>query len=317
MRKSKLYISYCFFCLLFFTPVWAQNSERQILIPHTVFVGDTAQLNISFASNMDFFTGAKENSKDLSLQNFTLPLDNSKYTIKKITLMKNGKTSGNQNSYTISFAFSSWITGTLKFPPYKIEDDFTIIPSEITIDSIFTVPKISRKFVENKGPLLIPGTTYRIIFKLISFILLVILGITMLVKWQTISLFCKNQKLRYIYKRNMKQTFNSLEQIESSADSAKLKAEAIQKTMRNYLTVRFGYKFTNCGTSEIYSGFQNIFQGLLSEKKEDAVEELTGIFTRTDYIRYSKNGTFENNELENLITSIKEIITTFETEETE
>ncbi len=319
MKRLKLYIFSFLLFSFFCAPVWAQNSEHQVLIPHTVYVGDTAQLNISFSTNIDFFEGSnpKENSKNLSLQNFTLPLDDSKYTVKNITLIKNGKTSGTQISYTISFIFSPWITGKIKLPAYKLENDFMIIPSEISIDSIFTAPKISRKFVENKGPLLIPGTTYRIIFKLISFIIFAILIITALINWQTISLFCKNQKLRFLYKRNMKHTFSSLNQIETSNASAKTKAEEIQKTMRNYLTIRFGYKFTNCGTTEIYSGFQNIFQGLLSEKKEDAVDNLTGIFTRTDFIRYSKNGTFENNELGNMIQFLKEIISTFEKEETE
>ena len=64
--------------------------------------------------------------------------------------------------------------------------------------------------------------------------------------------------------------------------------------------------------------FDEIYAGLLSDEKTEAVEELTGIFIRTDYVRYGKEGEFIPGEKNKLIDSILEIIAALEnTKETE
>jgi len=315
---KRLFI--CFLSLFLCSLIWAQNAEHQMLIPHTVYVGDTAQLNISFSSKIDFFKDTQNlnrgtHSKELSVQNFDRALDETKYTVKKILLTKNGAAGNNQTNYTLTILFTPWTTGILKIPPYRLEKDFLIIPGEITVDSIFNAPKVSRTFIENKGPLLIPGTTYRLLFKLSVYILLLILLITGLCKWRSLSLAYKNLMLILLYRKNRKNTENLLTGILKDNKPDKIKAEEIQTVMRQYLSVRFGQDFNHYGASEIWLGFDRIFQGLLSEAKEDAVENLSGLFTRTDYIRYSQNVSFNKGELSEVISQLLQIISILETPE--
>ena len=71
--------------------------------------------------------------------------------------------------------------------------------------------------------------------------------------------------------------------------------------MRNYLEVRFDYPFTKTVSSEIMAGWQSATGGLLSDTKEEAFEEIASSFVRTDYIRYSKGGSYKPDELNKLV----------------
>lgn len=315
MKSGNIFLKKLFiltFIFLSATFLFAQNSEKQVLIPHSVFVGDNAILTISFLSKADL-----SSETPVSIQNFERKLNEKEYTITNISLSKNPKKQNDQFSYTLSIQFIPWITGKIKFPPLHLENDFVIIPSEINIDSIFTGAKRERKFIGAKGPLLVPGTTYRILFKLILSSIILIVLITAFFKWKKINLFYKNLKLKLLYLKNKKKTLNALNKLKNSSLSHKEIACNFQIIFRKYLSVRFDYPFQNCSTSEIWLGFSKIFQGLLSEKKEEAVEDLTGLFTRTDFIRYSKDGFFNNNEINELIQKASDIINTLESQEEE
>ena len=82
--------------------------------------------------------------------------------------------------------------------------------------------------------------------------------------------------------------------------------------MRNYLEVRFDYPFTRTVTSDIMAGWQSVTGGLCSDKKEEAFGEIAACFIRTDYIRYSKGGAFEKDELVKLVEKLVLIIETLE-----
>ena len=117
--------------------------------------------------------------------------------------------------------------------------------------------------------------------------------------------YINNKRLLKKYKKNKKQTKKALYKIADSADepdfNAKVTAENIQKILRNYLEVRFDFPFTRTVTSEIMTGWHSVTSGLCSEKKEDAFGEIAACFIRTDYIRYSKGGAFEKDEVVKLV----------------
>lgn len=304
-RKQFEIISFLFLTFIFASPLYAQNAERQVLIPLSVLVGDTATLNISFSS--------REKFDSVSVQNFSRPINEKEYFIKQLALRNNGKDKNGQNQYVLSIIFIPWVTGSIKFPPVTLKDGFTVTPSEISINSVFSVTQSSKKFSDAKGPLLLPGTTYRLLFKIIFYIILLLIGFVLLLKWKQLSIIYKNLKLKILYIQNKKKTIKFLANLNDDKNTSdKEKAFLIQNCMRSYLNTRFSYPFTNCATSEIAPGFQRIFQGLLSDKKEDAVFDLTGIFTRTDYIRYAKDASFAENELKDIIRKLSEIIETFE-----
>ncbi|MCF0241362.1 MAG: hypothetical protein HUK25_01920 [Treponema sp.] len=302
----------------------SQNSERrQILIPKTIFVGDTAELKIGFTASADYIKtdGVKNPSYcELTAQSFENILNDSEYTIKSLRLTKTGFSQKGGYTYELSIFFVPWKPGKLQIPPYNLskefsentESGFLLVPDEITVESIFSQPNISRNFVPSKGPLLIPGTTYRILLVIILFLILLIILIRISIRWKRIALGIKNIKLKLRYKKNTKHTIKTLKQLLKSRADGKDFAAKIQSIMRSYLQVRFDYPFTKCVSSGIALGFQEIFGDLLSEKKENAVEELSGIFIRTDYVRYSKEGLFKSNEKSDIIESLIKIISVLE-----
>ena len=195
MKKVSILILSLFF-LTQNPALSAQTGEKQIMIPRSVYVGDTAQLIISFSAKNDFQTG------DLLLQNFERPLDSKSYSVKKIILAQTGNASDNQKKYTLNVIFTPWITGEIIIPPYKIGKDFIVYPSPVTIESILTTEKGHKTFVDNKGPLFIPGTTYRILFRLIFLILLAIILIILFCRRKNLSVKYKNFKLIILYSKN-------------------------------------------------------------------------------------------------------------------
>ena len=124
--------------------------------------------------------------------------------------------------------------------------------------------------------------------------------------------FIKNQVLKYKYNKNRKKTLRNLYKIADYSD--KDFAQDFQHIMRSYLHVKFDYPFENCATSQMKAEFLTITQGLLDDNKSEKFDELVGFFIRTDFIRYGKNCTFENDEKKEIVRKTEEIIKTLEAE---
>ena len=109
---------------------------------------------------------------------------------------------------------------------------------------------------------------------------------------------------------------DALYKIADESEAAKITdqvaAERIQKALRTYLEVRFDYPFTHTVASEIMQSWQTATGGFLSDAKTEALGDIASSFIRTDFIRYSKNGKFEANELNKMIEKIASNIQTLE-----
>ena len=57
--------------------------------------------------------------------------------------------------------------------------------------------------------------------------------------------------------------------------------------MRSYLEFRFDFRFTSISSNSIRSSFEKIFAGTIPSEIAFAVEDITAMFVRTDYIRYA------------------------------
>lgn len=284
---------------------------RQLVIPHTLFVGDTGEIKIYFASE-EVFSNAT-----LSQEFFTSVLAENDYSIKKLSISKNGTTADGKNSYEFSMTFTPWKTGKNIIPSYNLgkfagKEDFCVTFDSINVESIFTQKNVDQTFQGARGPLLLPGTTYKIFLWSGIFLILIILLIRWLVKWQDFILFVKNQRLMFMYRQNKKKTLKFIKKQLDSTQSDRDTASNIQTCLRNYLETRFGYPFKNCAASEIEIGFDKIFQGLMSDEKENAIEDLTAVFVRTDFIRYGKENHFFEGERPELFNIISGVINTLE-----
>ena len=279
----------------------ATISPQQILIPKKVYIGDTAELRCTFNSPDSFLKQLTSSgtAKLPLVSQSTEPQE--EYVIKNISLSPSGI-----DFYQLTITFIPWKTGDLLFPSMEIEgSDIVLEFQPIQIVSLIANENTNTSTIrDTAAPLLLPGTTY----KLYVFVIFLIICIRIILKRKNILFYINQKRLLKKYKKNKKQTIRNLYKIADEAEAAKIDdqtaAENLQKSLRTYLEIRFDYPFTHTVASEIMQGWQTATGGLLSDTKTEAFGNIAASFIRTDFIRYSKNGKFEENELINLIEKI-------------
>lgn len=283
-------------------------TPQQILVPKKVYIGDTAELRCTFNSpsqglkNLISQSAAAADTQGVTKLPLVSQTATEDYVIKDVTLAPAGV-----DFYQLTVTFVPWKTGEILFPPMEIEGtDIVLDFQPLQIVSLITAENAATTTLhDTAAPLLLPGTAYRLYGTLAAIILFLIIAIRLFVKRKSLMFYINNKRLLKKYKKNKKQTKKALYKIADSADepdfNAKVTAENIQKILRNYLEVRFDFPFTRTVTSEIMAGWHSVTSGLCSEKKEDAFGEIAASFIRTDYIRYSKDGAFEKDEVVKLV----------------
>ena len=283
----------------------ATISPQQILIPKKVYIGDTAELRCTFNSPDPFLKQlTSSGTAELPLvSQSTEPQE--EYVIKNISLSPSGI-----DFYQLTITFIPWKTGDLLFPSMEIEGSDIILEFQpIQIVSLIANESTNTSTIrDTAAPLLLPGTTYKLYGTLSVFVIFLLICIRIILKRKNILFYINQKRLLKKYKKNKKQTIRNLYKIADEAEAAKIDdqtaAENLQKSLRTYLEIRFDYPFTHTVASEIMQGWQTATGGLLSDTKTEAFGNIAASFIRTDFIRYSKNGKFEENELINLIEKI-------------
>ena len=283
----------------------ATISPQQILIPKKVYIGDTAELRCTFNSPDPFLKQlTSSGTAELPLvSQSTKPQE--EYVIKNISLSPSGI-----DFYQLTITFIPWKTGDLLFPSMEIEgSDIVLEFQPIQIVSLIANENTNTSTIrDTAAPLLLPGTTYKLYGTLSVFVIFLLICIRIILKRKNILFYINQKRLLKKYKKNKKQTIRNLYKIADEAEAAKIDdqtaAENLQKSLRTYLEIRFDYPFTHTVASEIMQGWQTATGGLLSDTKTEAFGNIAASFIRTDFIRYSKNGKFEENELINLIEKI-------------
>lgn len=283
----------------------ATISPQQILIPKKVYIGDTAELRCTFNSPDPFLKQlTSSGTAELPLvSQSTEPQE--EYVIKNISLSPSGI-----DFYQLTITFIPWKTGDLLFPSMEIEgSDIVLEFQPIQIVSLIANENTNTSTIrDTAAPLLLPGTTYKLYGTLSVFVIFLLICIRIILKRKNILFYINQKRLLKKYKKNKKQTIRNLYKIADEAEAAKIDdqtaAENLQKSLRTYLEIRFDYPFTHTVASEIMQGWQTATGGLLSDTKTEAFGNIAASFIRTDFIRYSRNGKFEENELINLIEKI-------------
>lgn len=298
---------------------------QQVLLPKKVYIGDSAELRCTFNSNSlslkNFVNGE---SVQLSADGFKGLLSTKDYDIQKISLSPAGV-----DFYQFSMTFVPWKTGSISFPPYNITSNFADSAVlnlndslEISFSPVNIVSLVEQNSITSMSPsappLLLPGTTYKLYGILVIFVILLLAVIRAITKREEIIFYLKNQKLLRKYRKNKKRTFKALNRLVKKDLPDYEHAQKLQQILRSYLEVRFDYPFSKTVTSSFMRAFNSIFGGsddfanLMSEKKEEACIQMTAIFTRSDFIRYSGNASFEEGEKASLAEDAKACIELFE-----
>ncbi len=314
--KLKKTISVYFFCFIS-ALVFAQSETKQMVFPKKIFLGDTAEIHYIFRSGVEFFPGEQDvDEKTLHLATGGMSLETENYSITKAVIQRNGP------MYTVVLTFVPWKTGKITFPEFDllaaVFDVKSSVPFKIAIEPV-EISSIIQKdedfFLKGiEGPLLIPGTIYAVYAVALLILILLFLLIRIFIKRKEISLALKTKKTLRMYARNASKTLRQFRKL--AKNSAKLSDEAfclcLQQILRVYLSVRFSVNFNALATNQIFNAFEQNGISLLGEEKLDQVEELVGIFTRCDYIRFSHQSVLNESERPGLIKRACTIIKVFE-----
>ncbi len=295
-------------------------TPQQILLPKKVHIGDTAELQCNFNSGSATLKELTANGiYELSLVSYPAAKNDSVYDIKSINISPAGI-----DFYKLTITFVPWETGEIQFPSLTLEEaELTLEFLPIQIASLISADDTKTTSLrDTAAPLLLPGTAYKLYGSIALVILLLIILIRIIVKRQSLLFFIKTKQLLRKYKKNKKHTIKQLRQLLATNTNSKLPkdsdqstAEKIQKIMRIYLEVRFDYPFTRTATSEMMKSWQTTTGGLLSDSKEEAFDDITASFIRTDYIRFSKSGSFNSEEKNEIIEKLINRIELLEKEE--
>ena len=328
--KKSFFITLLFLFSLDF--VFAQSYVSQVVLPKKIYVGDVAEIRVSFSSGIDFFADlpATQAERKLSLSNFGFDTDNEDFLLKDAILRRT------ELNYTLILFVMPWNTGEIKIPSinltagiYTDEKMPFVIPIEpFTVSSILT-KGVESSMVPPVPPLLIPGTTYFLYGFIILFIVFLIFFFRLLFNWSKLVGKIKNYKLKKTYIQNKKFTLKQLKKLEKkySKMSDKEFCTELVLIIRNYLKVRYGQSFDSIPTSKLMKEFNKLTADTMSDSAIENVEELISVFYRADYIRFAAgsidskrlpvqefSAELQEGEAKKLLNQIRKIINCFEGE---
>ena len=309
MRKFRLiFLTLLFSCLLvlgaFAEDIFITEMQT-VVLPRDVFVGDEMEIRCTFSCDVSLLP---ENvlSSDLTMD------DIPDMTVKSVSLQRAG------SSYMLSMLCIPWSLGDIEIPPVLIygnggnadetagteqgaestdESDESGIPEEVRI--FLDVPAVTIKSIVNytgasdlrpsKAPLLIPGTTWVIYILSIIGITVLVTLVIILIKFRSFRkkvhavvsacLVVKNyHSLKYQLRKLMKG--------KKPVTDAQF-ADIVSHLIREYISCRFAYNFRSETPAGVVEAFERITCGLFSVEVGEAVQELSDVLIRCDYIRFS------------------------------
>lgn len=328
--KKSFFITLLFLFSLDF--VFAQSYVSQVVLPKKIYVGDVAEIRVSFSSGIDFFADlpATHVERKLNLSSLAIEVDNDDFLLKDAILRRT------ELNYTLILFVMPWNTGEIKIPSinltagiYTDEKMPFVIPIEpFTVSSILT-KGVESSMVPPVPPLLIPGTTYFLYGFIILFIVFLIFFFRLLFNWSKLVGKIKNYKLKKTYIQNKKFTLKQLKKLEKkyAKMSDKEFCTELVLIIRNYLKVRYGQSFDSIPTSKLMKEFNKLTADTMSDSAIENVEELISVFYRADYIRFAAgsidskrlpvqefSAELQDGEAKKLLNQIRKIINCFEGE---
>lgn len=277
---------------------------QQVLTPKEVFVGDTAQITYSFRSAVDFFAFADK--QRISGDTLTLTLTQKAFTsvADKCSLI-NVVLKREDLSYTLIVTFIPWKTGVIDLGPFDLytatrnsDASNTVEPKKDDVTFVIDLAPIKvASLVERTGarslkppvpPMTVPGTNYLVWSLIIMLILLLIGAGVVLTKLQQLVQKIQIWKKQIGFYRNSNSTYKKLRKLSENTDfDDGAFASEWQLIMRTYLEKRFGTSFSAIPASKIVLQIISCTGDMLSPELQNVVTTLSGLFYRTDYIRFA------------------------------
>lgn len=282
---------------------FSENLVQQVLIPREVYVGDSASVEYSFRSPVDFFALARPEQ----IQGDTLNIDvnqevfrsvEDKCTITQVLLLRNGL------SYNFIIDLIPWKPGEIDFPEFDLATICVYNNPEASFDNRHSVysldlePITIASIVEHLGvstirkpesPAVLPGTNYVLWTFIVVSAVIVVFAFIFIIRFKKIKAWFLNVRERHRYRKNAHKTKRRFRQLmKSDLSDADYSAEW-QNTMKRYLAYRFRTQFGSVTSKKIPELVEEVSQGKLTPGQKTAIEYITSVFIRTDYIRFARD----------------------------
>lgn len=326
--KGKIFVFAAFFFLAL-AEVFSDSETSEILIPKKIYVGDTAELRFTFRSSIELFEDSPgTDEKNIPLSNLPFDSDNSDFTLSGLTLQKNGF------FYTVVFTFIPWRTGFVDIPSFDLLSlsgknsavPLLIDPNPVEVSSVLSNSE-ENEIRPPFSPLLVPGTVYFVWGIIILCVILFVILAVLIAKRKDISGFFKRKMVQLSYAKNARRALRELKRLETKSGkfSDKEFAFLYQKIFRKYFSGRLGISFESVVSRDFPKAFLEATGGFMSEDRTEKSEEITGIFFRTDYIRFAEgsleserfpssenSASFQDGERKRILEKGREVIFSFE-----
>ncbi|MCR4822502.1 MAG: hypothetical protein K5873_06485 [Treponema sp.] len=326
--------------LLFFIFLTYSHGENlQLVMPKIIYSGDKVEIRYIFHSDAKIFSGDFYD-KDTAFLELKTDYDFFKKTEEDFYLEEASLQKIN-SEYTLILTIFPWKTGYLSIPPFNLTNlvnysqkdkkyssfqPCIITLSPVEVKSLLAKSK-NKSFMPPASPLVLPGTSIMLVILISAGLVVFASLIFALLRLPKIAAFI--EKLTYLYslKKNSRKSIKKLlllKKKQGNIPSDKDFAEKIQSILREFLSCRFGRDFSAITTRALGDFFYRLCGGDLSPHEENAVENLSALFSRLEYIRFAREGAFlaprENDgigERDSIIEKAITLIEDFDLEEEE
>ena len=258
------------------------SDMQMTVLPRDVFVGDAMEIRCTFGCEVALLP-----SGVLSVE--IAPMDVSNLTVNSITLQKAG------SSYMLSMLCVPWIVGYIDIPPFVISEHCVDSTTSVLLD----IPEITVKSIVNytgatelrsaKAPLLIPGTTWIIyLLSIVGIVLLVVL-VVILIRFRSFRKKVRKVVSSFITVKNYHSLKHQLKKLTKAKKPVTDKqfASTVSHLIREYISCRFSYNFRSETPAGVVEAFNQISCGLFSVETGEAVQSMSEVLLRCDYVRFA------------------------------
>ncbi|MCR5725244.1 MAG: hypothetical protein K6G80_09190 [Treponema sp.] len=280
-----------------------QNRAIQLFMPKTVFVGDTAELRYIFQTEADLFGDRNINRQALMTEYSALRTADAnrdqRCHIKSAIIEHTG------TEYTLIITLIPWKAGEIDFLPFDLAQwirasqqkkqygaTYDIDLKPVTVHSLVNSLHIT-SVRPSAAPLMVPGTSILLVLIAAALVVIHTLLIALLMRLKAFTTFMRmSGQERYLH-RQAKNALKKLRRLQKADAKYPVDDRAfcarIQHILRDYLNVRFNSSFESLATPAMAQACTTAFGGDLTDREATAIDSLTGLFMRTDYVRFASD----------------------------
>ena len=279
------------------------SDMQMAVLPRDVFVGDAMEIRCTFGCEVALLP-------DGALSVDITPVEIQNLTVNSITLQRAGA------SFMLSMVCVPWCVGSIDIPPFVISEHCADAKASVSLD----IPEITIKSIVNytgatelrsaKAPLLIPGTTWIIYLLSIFGIVLIVALVVILVRFRSFRKKVRTVISSFITVKNYHSLKYQMKKLTKSKKpiTDKQFAAVVSHLIREYISCRFAYNFRSETPAGVVEAFEALSKGLFSVEAGEAVQMLSEVLVRCDYVRFAgddgENGAMPTEERAEICNSV-------------